>query len=71
MLTRIMCFFGKLVFYAVPDSYSRLTFNVMLFFLVIFKVYDVDYNGKVSFKDILEVLRDLTGSYMSDDQREV
>jgi len=38
---------------------------------VIFKVYDSDRNGKVSFKDILEVLKDLSGSYMSDDQREV
>jgi Ca2+-binding EF-hand superfamily protein len=38
---------------------------------VIFKVYDSDRNGKVSFKDILEVLKDLSGSYMSDEQREV
>ena len=38
---------------------------------VIFKVYDSDNNGKVSFNDILEVLRDLSGSFMSDEQREV
>lgn len=38
---------------------------------VIFKVYDSDHNGKVSFKDILEVLKDLSGSFMSDEQREV
>ncbi|OMO54441.1 Calcium-binding EF-hand [Corchorus capsularis] len=37
---------------------------------LIFKVYDSDGNGKVSFNDILEVLRDLSGSFMSDDQRE-
>ncbi|XP_059642894.1 uncharacterized protein LOC132284783 [Cornus florida] len=37
---------------------------------LIFKVYDSDYNGKVTFNDILEVLRDLTGSFMSDEQRE-
>ncbi|BFG24733.1 calcineurin subunit B [Prunus yedoensis var. nudiflora] len=37
---------------------------------LIFKVYDSDCNGKVSFKDILEVLRDLSGSFMSDEQRE-
>lgn len=37
---------------------------------LIFKVYDSDGNGKVTFNDILEVLRDLTGSFMSDDQRE-
>ncbi|CAJ2661401.1 unnamed protein product [Trifolium pratense] len=37
---------------------------------LIFKVYDSDRNGKVSFKDILEVLKDLSGSYMSDEQRE-
>ncbi|PON35962.1 Parvalbumin [Parasponia andersonii] len=37
---------------------------------VIFKVYDSDGNGRVSFNDILEVLRDLSGSFMSDEQRE-
>ncbi|KAL8158831.1 hypothetical protein V2J09_000368 [Rumex salicifolius] len=35
------------------------------------ELYDSDGNGKVSFSDILEVLHDLTGSYMSDKQREV
>lgn len=40
-------------------------------FVVIFKVYDTDCNGKVSFDDILTVLRDLTGQYMSEDQRKV
>lgn len=39
--------------------------------LVIFKVYDSDCNGKVTFDDIMEVLRDLTGSFISDKQREV
>ncbi|KAK6915089.1 hypothetical protein RJ641_020208 [Dillenia turbinata] len=38
---------------------------------IIFKVYDSDCNGEVSFKDILEVLRDLIGSFMSDKQREI
>ncbi|XP_022721189.1 calcineurin subunit B-like isoform X2 [Durio zibethinus] len=37
---------------------------------LIFKVYDSDGNGKVSFNDILEVLRDLSGSFISDNQRE-
>ncbi|KAK9281169.1 hypothetical protein L1049_004064 [Liquidambar formosana] len=37
---------------------------------LIFKVYDSDCNGKVSFNDILEVLQDLSGSFMSDEQRE-
>ncbi|XP_077216354.1 uncharacterized protein LOC143850944 isoform X2 [Tasmannia lanceolata] len=37
---------------------------------LIFKVYDSDCNGKVSFNDVLEVLRDLTGSFMSEEQRE-
>ncbi|XVF86398.1 hypothetical protein PTKIN_Ptkin18bG0036700 [Pterospermum kingtungense] len=37
---------------------------------LIFKVYDSDGNGKVSFNDILEVLCDLSGSFISDDQRE-
>ncbi|KAK8950477.1 hypothetical protein KSP40_PGU020341 [Platanthera guangdongensis] len=37
---------------------------------LIFKVYDVDSKGRVNFKDLLEVLRDLTGSFMSEEQRE-
>ncbi|MBA0858612.1 hypothetical protein Goshw_028724 [Gossypium schwendimanii] len=37
---------------------------------LIFKVYDSDGNGKVSFSDMLEVLRDLSGSFISDVQRE-
>ncbi|KAF2301424.1 hypothetical protein GH714_023993 [Hevea brasiliensis] len=37
---------------------------------LIFKVYDSDGNGKVSFNDILEVLQDLSGSFMSDEQRQ-
>lgn len=37
---------------------------------LIFKVYDSDGNGKVSFNDILKVLQDLSGSFMSDKQRE-
>lgn len=46
--------------------------NINIFFFpVIFKVYDSDCNGKVSFNDILEVLRDMSGSFMSDEQREV
>ena len=46
---------------------------LILFFCeaVIFKVYDIDGKGKVTFKDLLEVLHDLTGSFMSDQQREV
>ncbi|CAJ2649616.1 calcineurin subunit B type 1-like isoform X2 [Trifolium pratense] len=36
---------------------------------IIFKVYDTDCNGKVSFDDMLTVLRDLTGQYMSEQQR--
>ncbi|KAI7985756.1 Calcineurin subunit B [Camellia lanceoleosa] len=37
---------------------------------LVFKVYDSDGNGKVTFNDILEVLQDLTGSFISDEQRE-
>ncbi|GAV85794.1 hypothetical protein CFOL_v3_29228 [Cephalotus follicularis] len=37
---------------------------------LIFRVYDSDCKGKVYFNDILEVLRDLSGSFMSDEQRE-
>jgi serine/threonine-protein phosphatase 2B regulatory subunit len=39
-------------------------------FELIFKVYDVDGKGRLTFKDLLEVLRDLTGSFMSEQQRE-
>ncbi|KAJ1698521.1 Calcineurin subunit B [Rhynchospora pubera] len=37
---------------------------------LIFKVYDTDGKGKVTFKDILEVLSSLTGSFMTQEQRE-
>ncbi|CAH9070362.1 unnamed protein product [Cuscuta epithymum] len=37
---------------------------------LIFKVYDSDGNGKVSFDDMIAVLQDLSGAYMSDKQRE-
>ncbi|CAA2987093.1 calcineurin subunit B-like [Olea europaea var. sylvestris] len=37
---------------------------------LIFKIYDSDCNGKVTFNDIIQVLHDLTGSFMSDKQRE-
>ncbi|XP_047073109.1 calcineurin subunit B-like [Lolium rigidum] len=36
----------------------------------IFKVYDTDCNGKVAFDDILNILRDLTGSFMTEQQRQ-
>lgn len=38
---------------------------------VIFRVYDTDCNGKVAFDDILSILRDLTGSFMTEQQRQV
>uniref|UniRef100_A0A803M857 EF-hand domain-containing protein n=1 Tax=Chenopodium quinoa TaxID=63459 RepID=A0A803M857_CHEQI len=34
-------------------------------------VYDLDDNGKVTFNDIIEVLSDMTGSFMTAEQREV
>lgn len=37
---------------------------------LIFKLYDSDGNGKVSFDDVLEVLHDLSGAFMSNEQRE-
>ncbi|XP_068336590.1 uncharacterized protein [Pyrus communis] len=37
---------------------------------VIFRLYDSDCNGKVSFNDVLEVLRDLSGSFLFDEKRE-
>lgn len=36
----------------------------------IFKVYDSDCNGKVTFNDMLDILRDLTGQFISEEQRE-
>ena len=39
--------------------------------VVIFKVYDSDGNGKVAFSDMLDVLHDLTGHFISEQQREV
>ncbi|KAK7347622.1 hypothetical protein VNO80_22158 [Phaseolus coccineus] len=36
----------------------------------IFKVYDTDCNGKVTFHDMLRALRDLSGSFISEQQRE-
>lgn len=38
---------------------------------VIFNVYDTDGDGKVSTSDIVSVLKDLTGTYLDDKQREV
>ncbi|KAH0656975.1 hypothetical protein KY285_031857 [Solanum tuberosum] len=37
----------------------------------IYRVYDTDGNGKVSFNDMLKVLQDLTGPFISETQREV
>ncbi|KAJ7955670.1 calcineurin subunit B-like [Quillaja saponaria] len=37
----------------------------------IFKVYDTDCNGKVTFSEMLSVLRDLTGQFISEQQREI
>lgn len=37
---------------------------------LIFKVYDLDGNGKVSREDIVAVLRDLSGSFLTEDQRQ-
>ncbi|KAL9256080.1 Calcineurin subunit B-like protein [Drosera capensis] len=37
---------------------------------IIFKLYDSDGNGKVTFNDVLGVLHDLTGAFMSDEQRQ-
>ncbi|PKA49211.1 Calmodulin-like protein 9 [Apostasia shenzhenica] len=36
----------------------------------IFKVYDLECNGKVNFNDVMSVFRDLTGSFMTEQQRQ-
>ena len=38
---------------------------------VIFRVYDTDGNGKVTSSDMLQVLRDLSGNFLTDEQRKV
>lgn len=38
---------------------------------VIFRVYDTDGNGKVTSSDMLQVLRDLSGNFLTDEQRQV
>ncbi|KAJ8445521.1 hypothetical protein Cgig2_012409 [Carnegiea gigantea] len=52
------------------DGLNFKDFVAFLSAFIIFGVYDSDGNGKVTFNDILEVLRDMTGSFMSDKQRE-
>ncbi|KAK8953382.1 Calcineurin B-like protein 1 [Platanthera guangdongensis] len=47
---------------------SRTTLQQKIEFM--FKVYDLECNGKVNFKDLMSVLRDLTGSFMTEQQRE-
>ncbi|XP_021746183.1 calcineurin subunit B type 2-like [Chenopodium quinoa] len=37
---------------------------------LIFRVYDSNGNGKVTFNDVIEVLSDMTGSFMTAEQRE-
>ncbi|CAN0893348.1 Calcineurin subunit B [Linum grandiflorum] len=56
-------------FVAFLSSFSSKTTNEQKIALI-FKVYDPDGNGKVSFKDILRVLADLSGSFMSAEERE-
>lgn len=51
-------------------SYA-LSLKAFISFVVIFKVYDADNNGKVTFNDLLDILRDLTGQFISEQQREV
>ncbi|RZC79666.1 hypothetical protein C5167_042242 [Papaver somniferum] len=36
----------------------------------IFKIYDLNCNGQVTFNDIMNMLRDLTGTYISEQQRQ-
>ncbi|KAJ7979584.1 Calcineurin subunit B like [Quillaja saponaria] len=56
-------------FVAVLSAFSpRATLQQKVEF--IFKVYDTDCNGKVTFIEMLSVLRDLTGQFISEEQRE-
>lgn len=49
----------------------HITLIIKASFVVIFKVYDTDCNGKVSFDDLLRALSDMTGHFISQQQREV
>ncbi|KAJ0746857.1 putative EF-hand domain-containing protein [Helianthus annuus] len=51
--------------------YDLWQFEFIKVVVFIFKVYDFDGNGKVAFSDLLDVLRDLTGQFISEQQREL
>ncbi|BBM97328.1 serine/threonine-protein phosphatase 2B regulatory subunit [Marchantia polymorpha subsp. ruderalis] len=56
-------------FVAVLSAFSPLaTINDKLDF--IFRVYDIRNNGKVSSEDMIRVLRDLSGDFLTDKQRQ-
>ncbi|KAG4402483.1 hypothetical protein GLYMA_02G206100v4 [Glycine max] len=57
-------------FVAFLSAFSPLPLSTTKLSLIIFKVYDSDCNGKVTFHDMLRALRDLSGPFMSDQQRE-
>ncbi|KAH9806299.1 calcineurin subunit B [Citrus sinensis] len=56
--------------FAVNPLSQVLTLIYQCMLVFIFKVYDSDGNGKVTFTDMLDVLRDLTGTFISEKQRE-
>ncbi|GMY20768.1 calcineurin subunit B-like [Fagus crenata] len=65
----------KILFQRLLRMLDGLNFKEFLAFLsafspLIFKVYDSDCNGRVTFNDMLEVLQDLSGQYISEQQRE-
>ncbi|KAI3446718.1 hypothetical protein Pfo_003383 [Paulownia fortunei] len=52
------------------DGLNFKKFVAFLSAFIIFKVYDSDGNGKVSFNEMLDILRDMTGQFISEQQRE-
>ncbi|GBG75026.1 hypothetical protein CBR_g19540 [Chara braunii] len=42
----------------------------MVYAQVIFKVYDKNGDGKVTRDEVLSILRDLSGSFLTDEQRQ-
>lgn len=70
-LYAITSFFASTIYFLSHSPLYSCKVFVSIFFVVIFKVYDLDGNGKVAFNDMLDVLRDLTGQFISEQQREV
>lgn len=66
----VPCSILTVAVFSISCNCTYISFSLSLF-PVIFKVYDSDGNGKVTFNEMLDILRDLTGQFISEHQREV